>query len=84
MHAEALVLDGSMDGAESVSSPQRDPCIDPQPGDVLAVDRDVREVVDRFGNTVQYGFPGRAATRGLSLIGWQAWARLADVRKVAP
>lgn len=84
MHAEALVLDGSMDASESVASAQRDPCIDPQPGDVLAVGNDVREVQDRLGGSVQYGFPRRAATRTLSLLGWQAWARLADVRKVAP
>jgi hypothetical protein len=84
MHAEALVLDGSMPGEESVSERERDPRINPQPGDVLAVGHDVREVTGRFGNTVHYGFPGRDATRGLSLIGWETWARLADARKVAP
>jgi len=62
----------------------RDPRTDPQPGDVLVVDRDVREVLDRVQDSIEYGFPNRAATRWLPLIRWQAWARLADVKKVAP
>jgi hypothetical protein len=84
MHAEALVMDGGMDGTESVSSRERDPRVDPQPGDVLALDRDVRQVIDRVQDSIEYGFPSRAATRWLPLIRWQAWARLADVKKVAP
>lgn len=62
----------------------RDPRKDPQRGDILVVDGDVREVVDRVQDSIQYGFPNRAGTRWLPLIQWQAWARLADVRKVGP
>lgn len=56
-----------------------DPRMDPQPGDVLGVDKDVREVIDRVGDRVEYGFPRRAATRWLTLIRWQVWARHAEV-----
>lgn len=84
MHADALVLDGGMDGNETVSPVSRDPRMDPQPGDVLAVGNDVREVWERVGGNVEYGFPRRAATRWLPLMRWQTWARHADVRKVAP
>lgn len=62
----------------------RDPRTDPQPGDVVACDNDAREVWDRIDNSIEYGFPGKSATRWLSLIQWQRWARLADVKKVAP
>lgn len=62
----------------------RDPREDPQPDDVLAVGGDVRVVWDRVGGSVEYGFPGKSATRWLTLIQWQRWARLAEVRKVAP
>lgn len=60
---------------------RRDPRIDPRRGDVLQVDRDVREVLDRVQDSIEYGFPNRAATRWLPLIRWQAWARLAEVKK---
>lgn len=60
----------------------RDPRKNPHPGDILAVDGDVREVLDRIGDRVEYGFPRRAASRWLPLIRWQAWARLAVVQKV--
>lgn len=63
--------------------PVRDPRMDPQPGDVLAVGSDVREVWDRVDGRIEYGFPGKAATRWLTLILWQTWARHADVQKVA-
>lgn len=85
MHAdlESFSLDG--DAVQSVSrASTRDPRVDPQPGDVLAVGDDVREVQDRIGGTVEYGFPKRAAVRMLPLIRWQSWARRADVRKAAP
>lgn len=86
MHAEAFTLDGSTPGTETVSSHSaRDPRTDPQSGDVLAVDHDAREVVARLQDSaVEYGFPGKAATRVLNLLQWQIWARNADVRKVAP
>jgi hypothetical protein len=44
----------------------------------------VREVFDRVGDRIEYSFPGKSATRWLPLIRWQAWARTAEVRKVAP
>ena len=82
MHADRdLVLDGGVQ--ESVGCARRDPCVDPQPGDVLAVGTDVREVLDRVGDRVEYGFPRRAASRWLPLIRWQVWARNADAHKVA-
>lgn len=86
MHADAVfVLDGDMSGTETVSSNRgRDPRVDPQPGDVLVCGSDAREVWERIGGSVEYGFPGKAATRWLSLIQWQRWARLADVKKVTP
>lgn len=62
----------------------RDPRVDPQPGDVLAAGSDVREVFERISGRIEYGFPKRAASRWLSLIQWQRWARDADVKKVAP
>ena len=62
----------------------RDPRKDPQSGDVLAIGTDVREVWDRVTGRIEYGFPGKLATRFLSLIQWQVWARNADVRKVGP
>ena len=62
----------------------RNPRQNPQPGDVLAVGEDVREVIDRIANSIEYGFPRRAASRRLTLIKWQLWARNAEVRKVAP
>jgi hypothetical protein len=62
----------------------RDPSQNPQPGDVLAKGDDVREVFDRVGDRIEYSFPGKSATRWLPLIRWQAWARTAEVRKVAP
>lgn len=84
MHAEAFVLDGDTPGTETVSSHrERDPRIDPQPGDVLACGSDAREVWERIDGRVEYGFPGRTATRWFSLIQWQRWARNADVKKVA-
>jgi len=49
----------------------------------VAVDRDVREVIDRVQDSIEYGFPNRFASRWLPLIRWQAWARLGDVKKVA-
>lgn len=85
MHADAFVLDGRTSGTETVSSrDNRDPRIDPQAGDVLAIDGDVREVLQVAHGSVEYGFPGKAATRWLHAIRWQVWARNADVRKVAP
>ena len=63
---------------------ERDPRVDPQPGDILVVDRDQREVLDRVQDSIEYGFPNRAASRWLPLIRWQVWARNADVKKVAP
>lgn len=82
----AFVLDGGTHGQETVSDHRqaRDPRIDPQPGDVLVVDRDQREVLDRVQDSIEYGFPNRAASRWLPLIRWQAWARRAEVKKVAP
>ena|SRR5690348_7929355 len=62
----------------------RDPSQNPQPGDVLAKGDDMREVWDRVGDRIEHGFPGKSATRWLSLIQWRAWARTAEVRKVAP
>ena len=62
----------------------RNPRQNPQPGDVLAIGADVREVWDRVGVSIEYGFPGKAATRWLPLIRWQVWARFAEVRKAAP
>lgn len=79
----AFVLEGSLSGTETVSAPHRDPRVDPQPGDVLAVEDDVREVWERIGSSVEYGFPRKSATRWLSLMQWQRWARDADVRKAA-
>lgn len=61
----------------------RDPRRDPRPGDVLAVGDDVREVITSIDSHIEYGFPGKAATRWLDSIRWQIWARNADVRKVA-
>lgn len=58
----------------------RDPREDPQPGDVLAVGNDAREVWERVGGNVEYGFPGKSATRWLPLIRWHTWARNAEVR----
>jgi len=85
MHADAaFMLDGDTPGEETVSHHVRDPRIDPQPGDVLVVDRDQREVLDRVQDSIEYGFPNRAASRWLPLIRWQVWARHAEVRKVAP
>jgi hypothetical protein len=85
MHAEAFELErDDFDVAVAVGRHDRDPRIDPQPGDILVVDRESREVIDRVQDSIEYGFPSRAATRWLPLIRWQTWARLADVRKVAP
>lgn len=82
MHADAFELDS--EAAEpQARDPNRDPREDPQPGDVLAVGDDVREVIDRVQGSIEYGFPNRAATRWLALIRWQVWARHAEVRKVA-
>ncbi len=61
---------------------RRDPRLNPEPGDVLRVGAEEREVVDVRDNRVEYGFPNRAATRWLSLVAWQVWARHADVVKV--
>lgn len=86
MHAdrgEVFDLIGS-EGFAEASARERDPRIDPQSGDVLAVGTDVREVWDVAHGQVEYGFPRRAANRWLPLIRWQAWARNAEVRKVAP
>lgn len=63
--------------------PDRDPTTTPEPGDVLCVGADQREVVDVMGDRIEYGFPGRAAKCWLSLFEWQRWARKADVVKVA-
>ena len=86
MHADhAFVLDGGMPGEESVSSRrERDPRMDPQPGDILVVDRDQREVIDRVQDSIEYGFPNRCASRWITLIRWQVWARHAEVKKAAP
>jgi len=86
MHTDtAFELVEDAPGVETISPRrQRDPRLDPQPGDILVVDRDQREVLDRVQDSIEYGFPNRAASRWLPLIRWQAWARLADVRKVAP
>jgi len=69
----------------------RDPRKDPQPGDVLAIGTDVREVWERIAlhgpdkpTTVQYGFPGKSATRYMRIDMWRVWARNAEVKKVAP
>lgn len=62
----------------------RDPREDPRLGDVLSVDGDVREVLRCRDGRVEYGFPGKAATRSIPRILWTAWARKADVEKVAP
>lgn len=70
--------------ADAAARANRDPRVDPQPGDIVAVDRDVREVIDRVQDSIEYGFPNRFASRWLPLIRWQAWARLGDVKKVAP
>lgn len=61
----------------------RDPRKTPHPGDILRAGTDQREVVDVMEGRVEYGFPGRAATRWLSKFEWQRWARNADVVKVA-
>lgn len=80
-----MVADGNkgfaLDGAPAPAAinPHRDPCMDPQPGDALAVLGDVRLVLDRVGDRVEYGFPRRAASRWLPLVRWQAWARNAQV-----
>lgn len=85
MHAEAFMLDGGTPGEETVTSRrERDPRTDPQPGDILVVDRDSREVIDRVQDSIEYGFPNRCASRWIPLIRWQTWARLAEVKKVAP
>lgn len=91
MHAdidEGFMLRGEIDVARDTvayrGEPARDPRTDPQPGDVLAVDGDVREVLQVAHGSVEYGFPGKSATRWLHAIRWQVWARNAEVRKVAP
>lgn len=81
--------DFSLDGTAGVpvnptSGAERDPRKDPRVGDMLAVGRDVREVVGRIQDSIEYGFPNRSATRYLPLMMWQVWARKADVRKAAP
>lgn len=63
--------------------PNRDPRRKPQPGDVFAVGADVREVLQCWHGRIEYGFPGKAATRSMPRILWDAWARNADVQKVA-
>jgi hypothetical protein len=79
-------LDGSVGcGPEPTDAAKtnRDPRKDPQPGDVLAIGNDVREVWKRVNGQIEYIFPRKDASRWLSLIQWQAWARNAEVRKVA-
>lgn len=80
---DGFALTGQRDVEAATADPLRDPRRDPQPGDVLAVGADVREVWDRVGDRIQYGFPGKSATRWLPLIRWQTWARTADVRTQA-
>lgn len=80
---EAFELVAYRDVAAAAARPDRDPRVDPQPGDVLAVGDDVREVWERLDGSVEYGFPKKSATRWLPLIRWQSWARNADVRKQA-
>jgi hypothetical protein len=85
--ADHFELNASSDyGLEptNAASINRDPRTDPQPGDVLAIGDDVREVITAIGSHVEYGFPGKAATRWLDSIRWMLWARNADVQKVAP
>lgn len=82
-HAEAFALT-EHEGFTDAQSAAHDPRMDPQPGDVLAVDKDTRQVIDRVGDRVEYGFPRRAATRWLTLIRWQVWARNAEVLVNAP
>lgn len=85
MRAEAFALDGNTPGTETVSSHSaRDPRTDPQPGDVLAIDGDVREVLQCWHGRIEYGFPGKAATRSMPRVLWDVWARNAEVRRVAP
>lgn len=87
MHADVFELVGADGFAEvcerEAAESRRDPRTHPQPGDVLAVGNDVREVFQIIHGSVEYGFPGKAASRWLPVIRWQVWARNADVRKVA-
>lgn len=83
MPRNAFALTHEPDTAEPARDGARDPRRNPQPGDVLAAGVDVREVFTRLGSRVEYGFPRKSATRWLDLLGWQAWARNADVRSVA-
>lgn len=81
MTDHAFALDAEVSAAVDTGA-ARDPRRNPQPGDVLAHGRDVREVFARVGQRVEYGFPRKAATRWLDLLGWQAWARDAEVLQV--
>lgn len=86
MHAErddAFMLRGEIDTVAFRDESARDPRTDPQPGDILAVGTDVREVYQVAHGSVEYGFPGKTASRWLHAIRWQVWARTAEVRKVA-
>lgn len=89
MHADPMaeafrLAEENPDCYREASLSIRDPRLDPQPGDVLAVGTDVREVWDRVNGRIEYGFPNKGATRWLTLIRWQTWARHADVQKRAP
>lgn len=80
----ADLFDRVVERAECTREPLRDPRKDPQPGDILRVRGDQREVVDRMQDRIEYGFPNRAASRWIALWQWQAWARTAEVVKVSP
>lgn len=80
---ELMGAEGFAEAATRETDPTRDPRTDPQPGDILAVGTDVREVYQVAHGSVEYGFPGKTASRWLHAIRWQVWARTAVVRKVA-
>lgn len=61
---------------------QRDPRIDPQPGDSVTVDGETREVETVRDGRIYYSWPGKLAVRSLFPAGWQTWAAQATTWSV--
>lgn len=62
---------------------QRDPRIDPQPGDSVTVDGETREVETVRDGRIYYSWPGKLAVRSLFPAGWQRWAEQATAWTVS-
>lgn len=58
---------------------QRDPRIDPQPGDSVTVDGETREVEAVRDGRIYYSWPGKIAVRSLFEASWRSWADKASV-----